>query len=228
MKNDKKKAGNRGHDKSPRGVKDGLGSGEAKLYYNQETGATNFPAWSERQILKIKAKLGAHVEDSIIKGKWIPRKFVADELNINYDGEEDEARSEGGDTEGDGEGSNSSSSTSSNVSAGGSRRRSAATTSSRSQSISARAELEKMLKEKHYEEAIKVHAKKLSDDRDACEKYCGDLLLDISPDSLALIQCQERYEGVKNDLIKLFMLIREVHVTKRSKDPQLDKLRKEN
>ena len=228
MKNDKKKAGNRGHDKSPKGVKDGLGGAEAKLYYNQETGATNFPAWSERQILKIKAKLGAHVEDSIIKGKWIPRKFVADELNINYDGEEDEARSEGGDTEGDGEGSNSSSSASSNMSAGGSRRRSAATTSSRSQSISARAELEKMLKEKHYEEAIKVHAKKVSDDRDACEKYCGDLLLDINPDSLALIQCQERYETVKNDLVKLFMLIREVHVTRRSKDPQLDKLRKEN
>ena len=42
MKNDKKKAGNRGHDKSPRGVKDGLGSAEAKLYYNKKTGATNF------------------------------------------------------------------------------------------------------------------------------------------------------------------------------------------
>ena len=60
---------------------------------------------------------------------------------------------------------------------------------------------------------MKVHTKTLSDDRDACKKYCGDLLLDISPDSLALIQFQERYEDMKNDLIKLFMLIREVHVT---------------
>ena len=228
MNNDEKKVGDRDDEKSSKGAKDGSGSVDAKLYFNQENGNTNFPVWSEMQILKIKSKLGAHVEDSILKGKWIPRKFVVDELFISFNGEEDEAQSEGGDTEGDGEGSNSSSSFSSGTSAGGSRRRSAATSSGRSQSISARAELEKMLKEKHYEEAIKVHAKKLSDDKDSCEKYCGELLLDISADSLALIQCQERYENVKNDLVKLFMLIREVHVTKKSKDPQLDKLRKEN
>ena len=33
---------------------------------------------------------------------------------------------------------------------------------------------------------------------------------------------------MKNDLVKLFTLIREVHVTKKSKNSQLDKLRKEN
>ena len=54
MNYDEEKVGDHDDEKSSKGAKDGSGSVDAKLDFNQETGDTNFPVWSERQILKIK------------------------------------------------------------------------------------------------------------------------------------------------------------------------------
>jgi len=223
-KNDSNKAkdhsGGGRHSKANRGGSDAAGG---KLFLNLTTGATNYSAWAERQLDKVLTKMGRHAVESLREGRYIQRKLVLPEeiLVVVPDIVEELSAISGGSKEDadmvdeavkDGEES-------------GSRTQSSLKVSKFRRAVAIKAAKEKTI-ETVRNELAKAYAKDLHQDAMDMEKYCGDLKADLTADSIELIRNNVDFDRVEFDLVELWKLIREVHVTKKSKDPQLDKLNK--
>ena len=187
------------------------------LTINQTTGMTNYPAWAEKVLANVLGKLGRYAAKSLKTGKMIMRPLPTSKMPSP----EDEEEKESSDAEEDDEGEL----------LGGGRTQSRLNRDqiqAKEREAKMRQDLRSSLVAESIKELAKCYIKTLEQDTMEAEKYCGILMTKLSPESRSVVESQELFDDVEYDLLGLWKLIKETHVTRKSNDPVINICKKED